>query len=310
MASTNFNVILFGLCFMLFSFTQCHHISAESSQSGGSKELAFFLPIVEQNESVNKTDTVFNRDHILQVLDSKKANHQPLVVHLYIPLCDNINQGIVPTSPSLGDGFNLKSNLYWATRSGTKRFFKSHQSWKLIYDEFDIDTNVLERVIFVRDYDETKVYLIADAYRGDRMEETVNNFLAALSNNRLQEVRIDSNLTLKVAGHSDLIMFNGHNGMMDRINVREWKNKGGKQTDAVINACVSYSYFTDQLIEAGAYPLVRTNTLLHPGAYVLTQIIDDWVAGIDEKSICLRAGRAYCEVHDCGKGTKVFKSGW
>jgi len=28
---------------------------------------------------------------------------------------------------------------------------------------------------------------------------------------------------------------------------------------------------------AGGYPLVRSNSLLYPGAYVLEQIVDDWV---------------------------------
>ncbi len=257
-----------------------------------------------------KPDTVKNRLEIIKKLNEKKAKKEPLVVHLYIPLCDNINQGIVPTSESLGNGFNLKTNLYWATSSATKKFFSRHPDWQVVYNEFDIDTNVLERIIFKRNYNGTPVYLAADAYRGDRMQETVNDFFAALSCNKLQKAVLKSSDTIGIAGYSDLVMFNGHNGMMDNIYVKDWKNNGPRQIDAVINACVSYSYFNHQLIRARAYPLVRTKTLLHPGAYVLTQIIDDWVAGKDETTICLNAGRAYCKKHDCGRGTKVYKAGW
>ena len=255
-------------------------------------------------------DTLKNREKILQLISQKKTKGTPLVVHIYIPLCDNINQGIVPTTASLGNGMSLKSNLYWATRSGTKRFFTNHPKWELIYDQLDIDTNVLERVVFKRKYTDTEVYLVADAYRGDRMEATINDFLAALSQNREQTVVIDSNQQVNIAQNADLIMFNGHNGMMDRLTIKNWVNTTDRHVDAVINACVSYKYFDHQLIKAGAYPLARTNSLLHPGAYVLTQIIDDWVAGIDERNICLNAGRAYCIKHDCGRGSKIYKSGW
>lgn len=264
----------------------------------------------EAEKPVKNYVPIQSRDTIIKQLEVKKSNRKPLVIHVYIPLCDNENQGIVPTSASLGDGFSLRTNLYWATRTGTKRFFKNHVKWKMIYDRKDIDTNVLERVVFERTYSDTKVYLVADAYRGDRMEETVNNFLAALSNNRKDSIQVDSSVIVYAAGDADLIMFNGHNGMMDNIDVKEWKNKTTKQTDAVVNACVSADYFTEEFINAKAFPLVRTQTLLHPGAYVLTQIIDDWIAGVEERQLCLNAGRAYCVKHDCGAGTKVFKTGW
>jgi hypothetical protein len=261
-------------------------------------------------KEVKKYFPIQSRDTILKQIGFKKANGKPLVVHIFIPLCDNENQGIVPTTASLGNGLSLRTNLYWATRSGTKRFFQNHSEWKMIYDKKDIDTNVLERVVFERFYSDTKVYIVADAYRGDRMEETVNDFLASLSNNRKDSIQIGSSVAVFAAGDADLIMFNGHNGMMDNIFVKEWKNKTSKQTDAVVNACVSADYFTKEFIDAHAFPLVRTQTLLHPGAYVLTQIIDDWVAGVDEKQLCLNAGNAYCIKHSCGAGTKVYKAGW
>ncbi len=108
----------------------------------------------------------------------------------------------------------------------------------------------------------------------------------------------------------DLIMFNGHNGVMDNIEVKPWNNHTNKRTDIVMNACVSYGYLQDEFMKAGGYPLVRTKTLLYPGAYVLEQIIDDWVAGIDEVKLCLNAGKTYCIKHNCGKGTLVYKTGW
>jgi len=296
--------LLFGIQFLILVGCQSSYAKIEEQT-----DLSPNIDSNENQELAPTLDTTLDRTEILKHIQLKKVNKVPLVVHIFIPLCDNINQGIVPTSPSLGDGLNLRSNLYWATRSGTKRFFTNHPQWSLIYDQFDIDTNVLERVIFERDYLESKVYLVADAYRGDRMSSTINDFLSALSGEKLETVAINSNQSVKTSGYADLVIFNGHNGMMDNLTLTPHKSKN-RSVDAVINACVSYRYFDQELINTGAYPLARTTSLLHPGAYVLTQIIDDWVKGIDEKSLCLNAGQAYCKKHDCGKGTKIYKSGW
>lgn len=255
-------------------------------------------------------DTFFDRSAIKAALAHKIALKQPLVVHAYIPLCDNIHQGIVPTTATLGDGMNLKSNLYWATSGGTKAYFKKQSDWSLIYDVFDLDTNVLERVVFKKKYPQTTVYLVADAYRGDRMEETVNDFMASISGNRHQTILLNDSTHVLAAGHADLFIFNGHNGLMDNITVKRWINTTEKRSDVVMNSCLSYGYLQYEFMYAGGYPLVRSKSLLYPGAYVLDQIIDDWVAGKDEKEICLKAGLTYCQKHDCGAGTKVYKSGW
>lgn len=255
-------------------------------------------------------DTLFDRSTIKAALVHKMALKQPLVVHAYIPLCDNIHQGIVPTTATLGDGMNLKSNLYWATSGGTKAYFKKQSDWSLVFDVFDLDTNVLERVVFKKIYPQTTVYLVADAYRGDRMEETVNDFMASISGNRYQTIQLNDSSNVLAAAHADLFIFNGHNGLMDNITVKRWINTTEKRTDIVMNSCLSYGYLQNELMYAGGYPLVRSNSTLYPGAYVLEQIIDDWVAGKDEKEICLRAGATYCQKHDCGAGTKVYKSGW
>ncbi|WP_066758873.1 hypothetical protein [Crocinitomix algicola] len=264
-------------------------------------------PSITINEPISEE---FGRSAIKKRIALKKANNEPLIVHGYIPLCDNEHQGIVPTSESLGNGLSLRTNLYWATSGGTKAYFAKARDWELVYNQLDLDTNVLERVVFKKNYPESTVYFIADAYRGDRMEETMNDYLAAIAGHRSQQVNLPSHKTLNVADEADLIIFNGHNGVMDYIDIKPWINNTSKRTDVVMNACVSYGYLQEELMLAGGYPLVRTNSLLFPGAYVLEQIIDDWVNDIDPVQLCLNAGRAYCKKHDCGVGTKVYISGW
>src|SRR5690606_16213423 len=91
-------------------------------------------PMLEAAEIINEfqpIDSDFDRSTNLRRLANKIDNKDPLIVHLYVPLCDNEHQGIVPTSASLGDGLSLRTNLYWATSGGTKAYFSKQPDWNL-----------------------------------------------------------------------------------------------------------------------------------------------------------------------------------
>ena len=89
----------------------------------------------------------FNRDSIKARIKFKKEKGLPLVVHIFVPLCDNEHQGIVSVSKSLGDGMNLKTNLYWGAGYGIKTHFKRRANWKLVSAQKDIDSNIPDRKI-------------------------------------------------------------------------------------------------------------------------------------------------------------------
>lgn len=259
----------------------------------------------------------FERDHIEAQLAQKVATNQPLVVHVFVPLCDNEHQGIVPTTESLGNGFSLRSNLYWATSTGMKRYFKEKAGWKLLKSIKNVygDSVVLERVVFKRSYpNQATVYLVADAYRGDKMFETVNDFLRAISNNHTETVTLDDSSQIQIHGAADLVAFNGHNGMLDLYYDQPdyWYNTSNTSKDMVVIACYANEYFEREAMRAKAYPLVRAISRLHPGAFVLSAIIDDWAMLKDIEAVRLSAGRAYCEIHDCSIKTskKLFYKGW
>ncbi len=44
-------------------------------------------------------------------------------VHVYVALCDNIHQGIVPIPKDLGNGQSPRTNLYWGALYGVKTYF-------------------------------------------------------------------------------------------------------------------------------------------------------------------------------------------
>jgi hypothetical protein len=259
----------------------------------------------------------FNRNIIEAQLAQKVANEKPLVVHIFVPLCDNEHQGIVPTTASLGNGFSLRSNLYWATSTGMKRYFKEKKTWKLLKSIKNVyqDSVVLERVVFKRTYSNNAVvYLIADAYRGDKMLETVNHFLRAASNNYTEQLNLDNGTAVSIHGAADLVVFNGHNGLFDLYynQPNRWYNSTNSQKDIAIIACYASEHFEREAMRAKAYPIVRAKGRLHPGAFVISGIIDKWAMLKSVEEMRLNAGKAYCKIHDCSIKTsqKLFYKGW
>ena len=53
-------------------------------------------------------------------------------IHIYVALCDNKYQGIVPVPKAIGNGQDPNSNLYWGCGYGIRSYFKKSAEWKLI----------------------------------------------------------------------------------------------------------------------------------------------------------------------------------
>lgn len=96
-------------------------------------------------------------------------------IHVYVALCDNQNQGIVPVPESIGNGQDPRTNLYWGAAYGLKTYFKHKTTdWVLLKKLSNPNEDVLERLLFKH---QTKdVYLLADAYDGARIKECTEDF--------------------------------------------------------------------------------------------------------------------------------------
>src|SRR5882757_10428730 len=53
-------------------------------------------------------------------------------VHVFVALADNLNQGIVPVPPRLGNGLDPAHSLYWGAAAGVKTFFTRSSDWTVI----------------------------------------------------------------------------------------------------------------------------------------------------------------------------------
>ncbi len=292
------------ITFLLFVFSGCDMKSQTDSQIKAQK-----------NDSTTSYQVfeckTFIRDSIRVKLQKKINNSQPLFVHIFVPLCDDIHQGIVPTNSSLGDGMNLKTNLYWGAGYGIKTHFKRQKDWKLIKDTLNIDSNILERVVFYKTFSNSaKVYIIADAYRGDRMPECLTDYFNSLAGINKSSISI-GNEEIMTNGNADFLIFNGHNGLMD-VRMPIINTIDGIQRDAAVIACASKSYFIEYFKCTRSYPLITTNDLLPPEAYVAKAIINSWALMKTDNEIRISASDAMATVHHKSKKAMhyMFSTGW
>lgn len=113
---------------------------------------------------VYQFDVLGERDiDVPQVLIEHDTPHK--TIHVFVALCDNEHQGIVPVPSHMGNGNDLKGNLYWGSAYGIRTFFKRSSDWTHIKD-IQIDDTILQRSVF--QHIGGKYFLIADAYDGSK----------------------------------------------------------------------------------------------------------------------------------------------
>src|SRR4051812_35808173 len=98
---------------------------------------------------------------VLTALPAEAADG-PRVVHVYVALADNENQGIVPVPPKLGNGEDPGNNLYWGAAYGVRTYFKRHPDWAQVAVLADFSTAIVERVVFK--HRTMNAFVVADAY--------------------------------------------------------------------------------------------------------------------------------------------------
>jgi len=231
-------------------------------------------------------------------------------IHVFVALCDNENQGIVPVPARIGNGQDPFHNLYWGAGYGIKNYFDvKSKDWKLIKTIKNPKDKILERVIFK--HVRTNTYLLADAYDGAEIKQTVLDFLYSSSGYFQTSVKIDS-VTYNFGGASDLCAYVGHNGLMDVQINPHLKKKGDKVRDVIIIGCYSKDYFEPYIEDAGANPLIWSIGLMSAEAYTLEWALDGWVLNETDEQIRTRAANAYNYYQKCGiKGARnLLRTGW
>lgn len=252
-----------------------------------------------------------DRSAIVAAMQAKITQKKPLVAHILVPLCDNVNQGIVPVNASLGNGQNPKTNLYWGAGYGMKTHFQRKGGYTQLATTLPAGTHLLDRAVFQRTLASgAQLLIVADAYDGAYMAEAIADFYASLAGAKKASIQAGT-LSIPAYADADLIALNGHNGLMD-ADVSVPARKDTRSRDAVVIACKSKPYFLSPLQALGAYPLLTTTGLLAPEAYVMEAIVSNWAQLKSAAEVRTAAGTAYNTYQKCSiKGaTNLFHAGW
>lgn len=249
-------------------------------------------------------------------IESKAAKNSARIIHVFVALCDNVNQGIVPVAPSLGNGDDPQRNLYWGAAFGVKTFFDKSKDWRPVAvnsASAKSSSVVLDRVAYK--HRKADAFLIAEAYRGLYIRQAIEDFLAATAGVPGESliVSIDGKqIELHTGGSANLIAYAGHDGLMDFQLSSVPKKRDDERHDAVILACASKGYFANALRSTGAKPLLWTTNLMAPEAYILSAAIDGWLNAETDEQIRLRAAKVYDQYQHCGikSANALFATGW
>ncbi|OHB65398.1 MAG: hypothetical protein A2Y76_10545 [Planctomycetes bacterium RBG_13_60_9] len=245
---------------------------------------------------------------ILLLAGSTTGQERVRTIHVFVALCDNEHQGIVPVPQKLGNGEDPANNLYWGAMYGTKTFLTKSKDWTLVATRKNPGDTVLERVIFR--HKTTRAYLVADAYRGARIKDTVQDFLDAAAGNHPKIVEFQKE-SLGIHGSADLVVYVGHNGLMDFTIEPRTSDKDAKPRDAMVLACKSRPYFEPHLSQLKCRPVLLTTGFMAPEAYTLEAAVAGRLAGESADKIVERAARAYDKYQKCGlkAARRLFYSG-
>jgi hypothetical protein len=228
-----------------------------------------------------------------------REGQQPLVAHIVVALCDNVNQGIVPVPKALGNGQDPDSNLYWGAAFGVRTWFSRANGWRRVAAGRGRAPGVLERVAFRSTRAPDRLFVVADAWDGARMREAVAAFLEMASGRQAEEMTLDG-MPVRAGGAAHVVAFVGHNGLMDFEAPVLAAGAESPPRAAMVLACASRSYFEPLLHRGRVYPLLLTSGLMAPEAYSLEAALRAWFDAPEAPAVREAAAKAYDKYQGCG----------
>lgn len=199
-------------------------------------------------------------------------------VEVFVCLCDNKNQGIQPVGAKIGNGLDPANNLYWGCSDGLFKYFQKSSKWKLTETLKPKDSPILVTLKFK--HHTGKATLVAHAYRGDRMETCLSDFL----------------IKSRDSGKGTLVAFIGHNGLMDLSPaLPEPAGENDDPSESIVLACLTQSYFTKPLARMNSTPLLLTKSLMYPGSFILHDALEIWLKDGSRKDLREAAVKAYAK---------------
>lgn len=199
-------------------------------------------------------------------------------------------------------------HLEWRT------FFHNSTDWKEVLRVQNPYKGILEQVAF--QHQTQNVVLGADAYRRSEIKQALTDFFQTAAGVKVHAGEpkgcVIGGLAWCRPDDADLVVYVGHDGLMDFPLPLEFPNPGATNHYAIILACASKAYFKDLLRKTGAQPVLWTTGLMAPEAYTLKAELDGWILEESKEQIQRRAVEAYSKYQRCSlrAAWRLFSCSW
>lgn len=234
---------------------------------------------------------------------------QTKTIHVFVGLCNDNTQFVTPISPNFTIGSMPETNIFWGAENGVLSYFeKKADNWKLIKIDTIINSVILQTALFK--HITKDIYIYAEAFNGKNSKEVIDEYFKATSGQNSKKIILD-NKTLEFGGNSTLTAYIGLNGLMNgSTNLIEHKNTVSKET--IVLCSYSKIFFERNLEIINAYPILWTQQLMNPEAYVLETTINSWINNDEQEELLKKVATNYNLYQRCGVSSalKVFKAGF
>ncbi|HPC94575.1 MAG TPA: hypothetical protein PLU87_06520 [Sedimentisphaerales bacterium] len=134
---------------------------------------------------------------------------------------------------------------------------------------------------------------------GREIKKAVRDFLDAAAGKNPTTLPCGAD-SLGLHGAADLVVYVGHNGLMDFIVAQPQREPDAGTRQAIILACKSKPYFGPRLAELQCRSVLLTTGFMAPEAYTLDAAVAGWLARESGLQITDRAACAYHKHQKCG----------
>ena len=216
---------------------------------------------------------------------------QPLEVEVFIALCDNDSQGIVPVkNPRICQGDDAKRNLYWGISGGLGKLLQQSRFKKTLHKDKPKRGILFDEVWQARyaaggtlrhksDKKWIKVKLIAHVYRGVAIEQAMRDYLSAHA--------------AQNAAH--VVGYIGHNYLLDKALTKKKSESQPVARGTFALSCLGEGVIRPYIERAHTQILALNRSLTYPGAWTLLGLIEGLTAGRDAKGVHFQATKRFAE---------------
>jgi hypothetical protein len=215
----------------------------------------------------------------------------PLRVRIYVALCDNASQGIVPVkNPAICDGEAPDRNIYWVGSGGLRGYLDGHGWQRTAYETAqDPREPVLIRARWTRRFASggrlralgvrkpIEVEIEALAYRGRRIRSAMADYVA------------DVHGAAGASAPPHLVGYIGHDYYMDTLDdLKTWtETRSDAQLPRGVFAlsCSGEQVIRPHVTRPVAPLLVLNRSLTYPGAWTVGGLVEGFTQGRDGRGI-------------------------